>query len=235
MDAMRELAAVSEAFERELAEADPTAPLADVDWTVSDLAAHLGEVHRWAARCIVEGVGPPRTSAPAPDGSPLDWYRHSRRVLLDTLDTVDPDAPCYTFSRVDTTVRFWHRRQLHETLVHLWDLRSATDPAAPAPAEVSAEVCADGIDEFLDVVVGRTRAEARTDLGGVLRLEATDADCSWVLEPDWELLPTHPPSGATAMLTATVADLSMVVWNQRAAAPAGAVASSGDERVIERF
>ena len=44
---MREWAAVSAAFERELADADPAARLPDVDWTVADLAAHLGEVHRW--------------------------------------------------------------------------------------------------------------------------------------------------------------------------------------------
>ena len=98
-------------------------------------------------RCIVGGVRRPRTSVPDLAGSPIDWYRDSRRQLLDTLDTIDADIPCYTFSRSDTSVRFWHRRQLHETFVHLWDLRSAVDPAAPAPAEASAAVVADGIDE----------------------------------------------------------------------------------------
>ena len=236
---MRELAAVSAVFEHELADADPDAPLADVEWTVSDLAAHLGEVYRWATRCIIEGVRPPRTSVPDLAGSPLDWYRESRRLLLDTLDSVDQDAPCYTFSRSDRSVRFWHRRQLHETLVHLWDLRSTTDPAAPAPVEASTAVCADSIDEFLDVFVGRSSAEARVDLGGVLRLEASDADSSWLLGPDWTLLSTHTTSGATgtatATLTATAADLLMVVWNRRTAAPAGAVIASGDGSVIERF
>lgn len=116
MDAMREWAAVTAAFERELADADPAARLPHVDWTVADLAAHLGEVHRWATRCIVEGVRRPWTSVPELAGSPIDWYRDSRRQLLDSLD---PYIPCYTFSRSDTSVRFWHRRQLHETLVHL--------------------------------------------------------------------------------------------------------------------
>lgn len=233
MDAMRELAAVSAAFERDLADADPTAPLADVDWTVSDLAAHLGEVYRWAARCIIEGVRPPRTSVPEITSSPLDWYRESRRALLDTLDSSDPDASCYTFSRSDPSVRFWHRRQLHETVVHLWDLRSAIDSAAPAPAEASAEVCADGIDEFLGVFVGRSSIEPRPDLGGVLLLEATDAGRSWVLGPDWALVPARPRPDAA--LTATAADLLLALWNRRTAAPAGAVTSSGDGRVVERF
>jgi len=233
MDAMRELAAVSAAFERDLAHADPTAPLADVDWTVSDLAAHLGGVYRWAARCIIEGVRPPRRSVPELTSSPLDWYRESRSMLLDTLDTADPEGCCYTFSRSDTSVRFWYRRQLHETVVHLWDLRSAGDPAAPAPAESSAEVSADGIDEFFDVFVGSSSVKARPDLGGVLRLEATDADRSWVLGSDWALLPAHPTPAAT--IAATTADLQLAVWNRRSAAPAGAVTASGDEGVIERF
>lgn len=117
--------------------------------------------------------------------------------------------------------------------MHLWDLRSASDSAAPAPAEASAEVCADGIDEFLGVFVGRSSIEARPDLGGVLLLEATDADRSWVLGPDWALLSARPRPYAT--LTATAADLLLAVWNRRSAAPAGAVAFSGDERVVERF
>ena len=98
---------------------------------------------------------------------------------------------------------------------------------------------ADGIDEFFDVFVGRSGIEARTDLGGVLRLEATDADRSWVIGPDWMLLPAQPAPGtaitAAATLTATAADLLLVVWNRRTAAPVGAVTASGDDRVIDRF
>ncbi|MCC6856770.1 MAG: maleylpyruvate isomerase N-terminal domain-containing protein, partial [Microbacteriaceae bacterium] len=49
MNNLDHLTRVTGAFLRDVSESDPVAPLADIRWTVADLAAHLGEVHRWAA------------------------------------------------------------------------------------------------------------------------------------------------------------------------------------------
>ena len=51
-------------------------------------------------------------------------YAQCAAELRSTLESLDPSAPARTLLERGT-VAFWYRRQLHETLIHLWDLRTA--------------------------------------------------------------------------------------------------------------
>lgn len=216
---------VTGAFLNDLAAADPVARCTRVEWTVTDLAAHLGGVHRWAAHNLGSLTRGDLEDRPEIDTSPLEWYAGGRDELLGALQTIDPDAECYTLSRTDRTARFWHRRQLHETLVHLWDLRSASDPNAPAPLEVPPSIHADGVVELFETFVARARG--LEPLGGVVRLVATDTGDAWTFGPDWE---RDAGSAPDATITGTAGDLLLYVWNR-----ADHVDRSGDSRLIERF
>ncbi len=229
-DALANLEVVTGAFLAELESTDPSASCADIRWTATQLAAHLGGVHRWAAGNAREGKRGERANVPELTVSPVEWYSHSRHVLLVTLRELDPDARCYTLSGTDKSVRFWHRRQLFETLVHLWDLRSATDPAAAPPAEVSARVNADGVSELFDVFLPRSSALERTPLGGGIELIATDTSDRWVFGPEWQ---RDPSLDTVATVRASAGELLLWVWNRASAR--SAVEFEGDREVIRRF
>ena len=147
---------------------------------------------------------------------------------LDTFDELDPAARAYTLSKVDKTVAFWHRRQLFETLIHLWDLRSAVDAAAPPPPEVTPHVHADGVSELFDVFVPRSGTLA--PLGGGVELVATDTGDRWSFGNDWQRDGGHE---LTARVSAPAGELLLWGWHRGKARDA--VVRDGDLAVIERF
>ncbi len=100
---------------------------------------HLARIHHWAA-------GQARREQETPLGrGPFDLpalYAECAAELRETLAALDPDAPSWALlddgvprAERTGTVRFWHRRQAHETLVHLWDLRAAIGEDVAAPPE----------------------------------------------------------------------------------------------------
>jgi len=225
MDDRDYLEVVTGAFLRDLEVADLSARCARIDWDVTDLAAHLGSVHRWAARNTGSVNRSDLANRPQLDGSVVEWYAAARDELLQALVENDPDAECYTLSKTDRTVRFWHRRQLFEALVHLWDLRSATDPGAPTPREVPPEVLADGVAELFDTFIARARD--LEPLNGVVRLLATDTDDQWTFGVDWERDTGDYPD---AIIRGTAANLLLYVWNRT-----DNLEKSGDLELIARF
>ncbi|HEY0638594.1 MAG TPA: maleylpyruvate isomerase family mycothiol-dependent enzyme [Pseudonocardiaceae bacterium] len=234
MDTLTHLRAVTGAFEAELATADPTAPLAVPRWTVTGLAGHLGAVHRWAAANTGTTSRAEFADAP-PDADPAAYYAESRAALLSALDGLDPATPCWTFDRADRTVRFWLRRQLHESLVHLWDLRSAADPDAPAPPDVPPDVHADGVDELVGLFLPRADRTALRDLPAPLVLCATDVGRSWAFAPDWT--PGPAVDGATTVC-GPAGELLLFGWARLRRTDerfAGTLAVDGDEAVVDAF
>lgn len=225
MNYLASLEVVTEAFLHDLGSADPLAHCADIRWTTIELAAHLGAVHAWSAANVRTGTRNPLISVPQLEGPAVDWYATNRTDLLDTLRDHPAQQLCYTLSTTDRTVGFWHRRQLFETLVHLWDLRSAADASAPAPPEVDAAVHADGVSELFDVFLPRSGTLA--PLGGTIQLIATDTDDRWTFGNDWQSAAGEEP---TASVSATAGELLLWVWNRGAQLEA-----TGDEHLVERF
>ncbi|WP_431837815.1 maleylpyruvate isomerase N-terminal domain-containing protein [Cellulomonas sp. Y8] len=174
------LAAAQDAFAALLAEADPAAPVPGcASWTVTDLALHLGGVHRWAAamarREDDDGVDPVEPREPV---ALRAFYEEQADVLQHTLRSLGPDAPAFTLVGPGPAA-FWHRRQLHETLVHLHDLAAAA--GAPHPVADPA-LWADAVDEVVTVMTPRqVRLGRMAALGRPVRLVADDAGRSWLL------------------------------------------------------
>ncbi|KQR16545.1 maleylpyruvate isomerase family mycothiol-dependent enzyme [Cellulomonas sp. Leaf334] len=143
-------------------------------WRVTDLVVHLARIHHWAA-------GQARRKQETPLGrGPFDLedlYGTCAAELRDTLTELGPDAVAWTLVE-NGPASFWHRRQTHETLVHLWDLRTAggldltADPA----------LWADTVDEVVTVMQPRQERMGRMDaLPAPVGLVADDVGRSWLL------------------------------------------------------
>ncbi|QZN86690.1 maleylpyruvate isomerase family mycothiol-dependent enzyme [Cellulomonas sp. C5510] len=174
------LAEAQDAFARLLADADPDAPVAACPgWTVTDLVLHLGAVHVWAAG-MARGTDSDEEGAPGPR-EPVALqarYREQAGTLLGTLRALGPDAPGLTLLGPGPA-SFWHRRQVHETLVHLHDLAAAAGAEHPV---TDPSLWADTVDEVVTVMLPRQVRLGRTTLPEVaVRLAAPDAGRTWLL------------------------------------------------------
>ncbi|UCN16042.1 maleylpyruvate isomerase family mycothiol-dependent enzyme [Cellulomonas iranensis] len=187
-------------------------------WRVRNLVEHLGRIHHWAA-----GQARRRQETPLGRGPfVLDaFYAAQAAELRETLAGLDPDAPAWTLDD-SGVVRFWHRRQVHETLVHLWDLRAA----GGLPLDVAPALWADTVDEVVTVMHPRQVALGRAPgLPGRVRLVADDARGTWdtTAAPDAPAEPSvtvHGPAERLALLLwgrTTPADAALAVTGDRAA------------------
>jgi uncharacterized protein (TIGR03083 family) len=170
------------------------------DWTLYDLANHLGGQNLWVAAAVTERRGD-YEAAPAPrDPAALAaWLSHTGAVLLAALDA-DPDAPAWTIAP-PPTVGFWQRRRCMETLIHRWDAEHAAGEAGP----IDPGLADDGVAEVIDVMVPRQIRLRRTaPLPHAVRLTATDTRSTWVLGPG------HP----VAAISGAAADILLLLWGR---------------------
>ena len=189
----------------------PTCP----DWTVLDLVAHQGMVHRWAAALVrgerptddeVEGYAEQGRAA----ADPLAWLADGADELARTLTAAPEDLDALVFLRDAPPARgFWARRQCHETTMHAVDALAASLGRPPRPDEVwiDPELAGDGIDELLGGFLTRPRSRLRCDDEALLVVRPVDLPDWWEVsmgprpaittrrsaddvptdEPDWEL------------------------------------------------
>lgn len=191
------------------------------EWTVADLAKHLGGVHRWATH-LVATLAPVRDRAPQDPTRPdatgtaddwADWLAAGGRTLVATLRAADGDAPMWSWGD-GTDVAWWTRRQLHETLVHRIDAHLA----AGSDWTVDPDVAVDAIDEHL----GNIAASAYFSAGvahlkgeGSLHLHATDTEGEWMIElRDDGFDISHAHGKGTVAARGAAADLLAAVTNR---------------------
>jgi uncharacterized protein (TIGR03083 family) len=167
------------------------------DWTLRDLAEHLGQGNLWAAVAITERRGDHRPASAPADIVP--WFADSSQVLLEAL-AADPATEAWTFAE-PRTIAFWRRRRCLETLVHRWDAEHALGMASePDPV-----LCGDGIAEVIEVFVPRmVRRGQAAEPAAAVRFTATDLDTSWVLGP----------GDPIATLAGTARELMLALWNR---------------------
>ena len=159
----------------------PTCP----GWTVADLIAHAGNVHRWVTEIVAMQASArlpfPETGPESTSGAGLArWLTAGAAPLLAALRAAGPVTPVWTWGPGRTS-GWWARRMVHETAVHRADAELATGVAAPA---IDPVVAADGIDEFLFNLPSARRPYkhlASLPTGESLHLHATDADGEWLV------------------------------------------------------
>lgn len=152
-------------------------------WTVNDLIVHLGADHRWAAATVLSGVLVDRNAEPVTTTPLADWYANSAAALFAAFQAVDPIDPAPNPARIDESVRFWMRRQAHETTIRAVDAAQALGIGDGA-VDISPTFAADGVQEVLGVMLPTiTGRGQRPDLRGAVRFTAIDLATSWVLRP----------------------------------------------------
>lgn len=192
-------------FAAALKQADPDVPVPSCDdWSIGDLADHLAGVHHWAAAMA-------RDEDEEPLPVPLDLvaaYEAQAAELRETLSALGPEATGRILNGLTEDgrgpVSFWFRRQVHETLVHLWDIRAAL---GLAPPEATPELWADTVDEVLTVMYPRQVALKRTrKVVTRIELTATDIDQTWAIGA--------PNAVQKVSVTGSARDLALLLWGR---------------------
>lgn len=200
-------------FLASIGEVGPDAPVRSCgDWTVADLVVHLAGIHQWAA-AKASGLRGNRQRSPRPSGTQdlVARYERSARNLRETFARLDPDARAWTLldqgvppKQRAGTVRFWHRRQALETLVHAWDLRTA----AGLDYEPGVESWLDCLDEVVAIMHPRQMRLGRiTPPVARVRLAPTDTEQVWELSG-------ADPAAPVVTVTGEPRQLALLLWGR---------------------
>jgi uncharacterized protein (TIGR03083 family) len=219
----------------------PTCP----DWTLRQLATHVGRAHRWAAEITATRSAQFIPFRSVPDGKlPGDpqqqpiWLNAGARALIEAVRHAGSD-PVWTLGGLAPAI-FWARRMAHETVVH----RADAELAAGRPVDIAADLAADAIEEWLGFLSGPLggrpdpRARALPE-GHVLHVHATDQE----LDGSGEWLVRHGRSGVTVQAGHSKADAALagpaarllLVLMRRLPLTDPAVEAFGDTALIERW
>jgi uncharacterized protein (TIGR03083 family) len=208
----------------------PTCP----DWSIEDLTRHLGKVHRWATALVSEratsriSLG---TMSIDSDVVDAQWLRSGGRALVEVLRSSNPDDAMWAWG-ADQHVRFWSRRQLHETFVHRLDLELATRTLS----YIDPTIALDAADEFLANMKSDGDISMRARDGReneLFRIRATVPPAQWSarLESDkYEFVDSS--DAPDAELSGPAGDLLKVLLHRGELANSN-VDVSGDETLAE--
>jgi uncharacterized protein (TIGR03083 family) len=202
----------------------PTCP----DWTLRQLATHVGRVHRWTAEIIRTRAAEAIPFREVPDGKFPDsraerqvWLQAGAARLVDAVRAAGGDL-AWSFTGM-VPAGFWARRMAHETVMHRADAQLAAG-RSPEP-DIDAELAADAIDEWLALMSGPLDGgadprAAALPAGAVLHVHATDDG----LGDLGEWLIRHGPGGVTvepghakgdAAISGPAASLLLVLLRRR--------------------
>ena len=202
----------------------PTCP----GWTVRDLVAHQGMVHRWAASHL-RGAPDPNPEVlrsgglAAPDL--LGWFDEGATALLQAVVDAPDDLDALVFLKDAPPPRiFWTRRQCHETTIHAVDAIAARLRRPPRAEEtwIRPSVALDGIDELLTGFVPRPRQGVRHEPLQVL-VAPMSTTRAWLLDvaPDRAPTTTRLELGAgdavpahDAVLTGEPVEVLLRLWSR---------------------
>jgi uncharacterized protein (TIGR03083 family) len=211
----------------------PTCP----DWTLFDLAEHIGDGRRsWAATVAAgpaEAKATPQDAPPAPRDREalLAWLAESTDLLLDALRESGPDRGCWTWwagSQSPQTAGAVARHQLQQVAVHTYDAQITQGAPEPLPVDVAL----DGVDEFLTTCCAGPYSWPYEP--GAVDYHATEGQ-SWrlTLAADGvRATRLSGPSVADASLTGTAGDLVLVLYGR---VPAGSLKVDGDGHIFDQL
>ncbi|MFF1834991.1 maleylpyruvate isomerase family mycothiol-dependent enzyme [Streptomyces sp. NPDC058231] len=216
----------------------PTCP----DWTLRDLAVHVGGAHRWAGEIVRTRATEPVPDEQVPEFTPegddpavLDaWLADGAAKTSAALREAGAALPMWSWAW-DSSAGFWARRMVHETVVH----RADAVLAARAVYEVTPEVAADTMDEWLEIVAyaqseGDPEAAELRGAGRSLHFHATDEPgAEWLIEfgeDGFTWRRAHEK--ATVAVRAPLTDL-MLLFNRRLDVDSGSVEVLGDRALLD--
>ncbi|MEV0676626.1 maleylpyruvate isomerase family mycothiol-dependent enzyme [Actinosynnema sp. NPDC050436] len=209
----------------------PTCP----GWDVRALVHHLAGVNSWALAALTTPAdgGRPRAEH-RPDGweELLAWWDERFTAMNRLLADVGPDAPAWTFTG-PSTAGFWSRRQAHELAIHRLDVEHALHGPEVPPLLFDTQFAADGVTEFLTVLLVRLARERPVTREGRLLWHAADAGRTWEVR----LVPGQPPATVAAAGSgtdhdATVAGTADALYRAAWDRPSGAIVS-GDRSLLD--
>jgi uncharacterized protein (TIGR03083 family) len=204
-------------------------------WTVADLTQHVGNVQRtWARHVTSRSLEPPdwsRAFTEAPQGDDrFEWVREGGQALADALAATPEATPMWAFAGTGTT-RFWARRQAHEISVHRCD----AELAAGRLGSVDADLAADGVNEYFELLALMPAAQAAQGAGETIHFHCTDREVEWlavITEHGIELRPEHAKGDVALRGPANAVFLA--VWN-RIAPDNPELEVFGDADLLERW
>lgn len=195
----------------------PTCP----DWSLGDLVAHVGMVHRWCADTLrgVRSDPAEHQAAGRASADLLQWFDDGASELLDVLSKTPADWAGFFFLKNTPVAREgWARRQCHETTMHAVDAMGARLGRVPRVDEVwfSRELALDGIDELLMGFVPRRSSLLRSVEPLTVEVRTTDAEAVWTVAVSEE--PPVATRGDTARpdlrWSGAARDLYLALWNR---------------------
>jgi uncharacterized protein (TIGR03083 family) len=224
-------------------------------WSVSDLVAHLGWVHRYVIRIIKERLLEPLdstdlsflelptdregwptslehgpTRGPVPVGL-VDWFADGACVLESLFSSSGACEPVWTWSP-EQTIGFWLRMQAIEAAVHRWDAENAIGTAQP----VEAELAADAVRQTFEVMVPGRRAwkQAPPGSGERFRFRQTDGTGDWTVHFEGDEVRLNESTGSCDVeLAGRASDLMLFLWQR---IPPGQLDElKGDRDVLDRY
>lgn len=149
------------------------------EWTLRDLAVHVGEFCGFWTHVLCEGAGRVRTpfpDVPTDDARVVDWLANIGSHLSHVLASTPAETRVWTWFESDHSAGFVARRCAHELSIHRYDAQTARDACTPIPAELAS----DGIDEMLDALV-TVRDRTHEAKGETLHLHGTDVHAEWTV------------------------------------------------------
>ncbi|MFD6425994.1 maleylpyruvate isomerase N-terminal domain-containing protein [Streptomyces sp. NPDC060198] len=221
----------------------PTCP----EWTLFDLARHIGEGRRDWAATVAAGPAPAKSAAEGAPEAPrerealLAWLTESTEQLLDALRKAGPDRGCWAWWE---TLQSPHtsgavaRHQLQQMAVHTHDAQITLGAPQPLPTETAL----DGVDEFLSTCVAT--ASAWPHEPAVVDFHASEGR-SWRLSLSADgarsVRLARSGDGASALADPDAADLSVrgtadelvLILHDRI--PVDSLKVEGDRRVFDRL
>jgi uncharacterized protein (TIGR03083 family) len=234
-------------FETAVRRADGDAPLVAScpGWSVADLVAHLGGVHRYVVRLIADKATvapdpteisylrlPPDTEGwPMPDTAPnlgpmpaglVDWFAEGAAELAELFATTALDEPVWTWSR-EQSAGFWLEMQTIEAAVH----RRDADPTQP----IDTELAKAAVGQTFTVMAPFRRARQKAPAGQGERFRFTDGASHWTVLFDGDDVRLVEGPGDVE-LAGTASDLMLFLWQR---VPAGQLDISGDQTVLDRY
>ena len=157
--------------------ADPATPVPTCgDWTLRHLFRHVGRGNLWAAQIVSEHRSQPLDPKDVRGGRPpedrdaaIQWLNDGAQAVIDAVDRVGSDARVWTFLGA-RPAGWWIRRRLHEATVH----RADAALALGVEFDLSPELAADALTEWIDRACLETRQPAALERGRSIHLHATD-------------------------------------------------------------